>query len=397
MIRTWIGPKRFAFIPVWNNNVDNKPPDNWIEQIRARIFYDPSSTSGIDKSLQRYIQTISSGLASVVGEIFPVVEASNDDTVGAGLASLPTNHNFDYAVVILPHSAGPHRGGFAWIGGPETNGVSNFARVAMFSDQNMINPKTLGVWMMEILHIATGFGDLYYTVPMIDRFDVMACACGVHPTAHTKSHIGWLSPNAIKNQSLGQSRTHSLHAVSLPQPAPFWRSSAIKVQSRTSTGHFIIEARLKTDQYENSSEVSSGIPGEGVIVYEVHATTEIFLHTAVPLQVGEVFAIESEKLTVRIHATEPGGYSVGINTGKKSRCKELAGKIEVLELSLSVENDFIRRKQIISALQKARSEFRRLGCLLIHDPPQEVFTDKFFGSGPKSPISKDECNEKVIE
>ena len=401
MVRTWTGSKRIAFIPVWNRQVDIEPPDDWIEQIRARVFYDPAPSTGMDRSLQRYVQATSSGLATIEGEIFPVVAANDDDTVGAGLNSLPANHGYDYAVIILPHSAGPHRGGFAWMGGPVTNGVTHFARVAMFSDVNMTNGMTLGVWMMEVMHIATGFGDLYFTNPSIGGFDVMSCSCGTHPTAHTKSHFGWLNSNAIRTNPLGKSRTYSLHAISLPQPPPPWRASAIQVPSRKSTGHFLIEARLRNDQYESNNAISSGIPSEGVIVYEVQGTTEVYLRTPTALQAGDVFTDEAEKLTVRVQASEPGGFKISVNAGKTSRCKSLANQIEALELSLQTETDFFRRKQIISALQQARGEFRRLGCLLIHNPADEVFYSRVFGAGAgggyNQESEKEECGKASID
>jgi hypothetical protein len=385
MIRPWIGSRRIAFIPVWNRRIDAPPPEDWIEQVRARVFYDPDDITGIDRSLQRYVQSASSGIAYIEGEIFPVVEAEDDDTVGAGLASLPVSHNYDYAVIILPHSVGQHRGGFAWFDGPATNGISNFARVAMFADPNLTDRKTLGVWMMEVLHITTSFGDLYFTNPMLGSFDVMACSCGTHPSAHTKFQIGWLHSNAIRTHALGTSRTHILHAISLLQPAPFWRTSAIRVPSRTTNGHFLIEARLRNDVYESNSAVSSGIPNEGVIVYEVQGTTELYLRTPSALNVGDVFEDADEKLKVRVSAAELGGFSVNINAGSVQRCQELANQIDALAQSLELENDSFARKQILSALQRARGDFRRLGCLLIHDPATEVFASRFFGPKAGNP------------
>lgn len=388
MIRTWIGSRRIAFIPVWNRNIDVPPPSDWISQIRARVFYDPDPTTGIDRSLQQYVRAASSGIAYIEGEIFPVVEAENDDTVGAGLASLPASHNYNHAVIILPHSAGQHRGGFAWFDGPATNGISNFARVAMFSDPNLTNRKTLGVWMMEVLHITTSFGDLYFTSPMLGSFDVMACSCGAHPSAHTKSQIGWLHSNAIRTHTFGTRRTYSLHAISLAQPAPLWRSSAVRIESRQTTGHFIIEARLRNDVYESNSAISSGIPGEGVIIYEVQGITELYLRTLRPLNVGDVFEDSDEKLKVTVHAAEPGGFSVNVDAGSVSTCQTLANQIDALAQSLEVETDPFRRKQIMSALQRVRNDFRRLHCAPIHDPATVVFMSRFFGPKAGEPSQR---------
>lgn len=397
MIRPWTGVRRIAFIPVWNRRVDSPPPTDWIDQVRARVFYDPNPTSQIDRSFRRYLQTASSGMADFEGAVFPVVAADDDDTVGAGLNSLPSSHGYDSAVIILPHSAGPHRGGFAWFPGPTTNGVSYFCRVAMFSDATFSDPKTLGVWMMEILHMTTSFGDLYNNVPSIGSFDVMSCACGTHPSSHTKSAIGWFSSNAIKGHALGKKGTYSLHPVSLPQPAPPWRATAVRVASRTTTGHFMVEARLRTDQYEANSEISSGIPGEGVIVYEVQGTTEVFLRTPVPLQVGETFADMSEKLKIKVVEEETGGFRISIDTGSVSRCVQLGKQIEALATSIELEEDLFVKKQLISALQKAKAEFRQLGCLLVHDPATHVFSDMFFGAPTPEPSQDDDRKPKASQ
>lgn len=380
MIRTWTGSRRVAFLPVWNRQIDNEPPNDWTNQVRSRIYFDPDPGTGMDRSLQHYIQTASSGKAYLEGEVFRTVAADNDDTVGAGLNSLPSSHDYEYAMIILPHSAGPHRGGFAWFDGPSTNGISNFARVAMFTDPALFHREdTLGVWAMELLHITTSFGDLYNTTPMLGAYDVMACSCGPHPSAHTKSLIGWLDQNAIRTQALGTNGTHSLHAISLFQPPPFWRSSAVRIESRKTSGHFLVEARLRTDNYEANSAVSAGIPAEGVIVYEVQGDTQIFLRTPGALQVGDSFEDTEENLKVSVLAVEPGGLSVRIEAGGVERCIALANEIEALANSLEIESDFIRRKQILSALQRARGDFRRLGCLPVHNPANEVFMARFFG------------------
>lgn len=386
MTNTWIGEKRIAFIPVWNNQVDTRPPENWINLIRERVFYNPDPSTGVDGSLQSYVQACSSGVASIGGNIFPAVEASDADVVNAGLMSLPANHGFDYAVIVIPHSSGPHRRGYAWMGAQHASGVSNYARVPMFTDQAMSNSKTLGVWAMEVLHIVTRFGDLYFTDPMIGRFDSMACGCGTHLSAHTKSHFGWLTDSSIRNHPLGKNREYSLHAVSLNQPAPFWRSTAIRVKSRESAGHFIIEARLRNDQFETPSPFSSGIPSEGVIVYEVQGLTEIYLHTASALNSGNELEIRKEKLKIRVQAVEPGGFLVTVESGRESQCVALGKQIESLELSLQIEPDFQTRKQLISALQKAKLEFRQRGCLLAPDPGSMAIAELYFSSGAGAPL-----------
>lgn len=378
MTRTWNGCRRIAFIPVFNTQIDQQPPVNWAEQIRARAFFDPDPNTGIDRSLQHYIQTVSSGLAYITGTVFPTVAAPDEDTVGAGLMSLPASHGFDFAVIVLPHSMGPHRGGFAWMGAAPVNGISDFARVAMFTDQVLSQRQNIGVWAMELLHIVTHFGDLYNVSPQLNRYDVMACSCGTHPSAHTKSHMGFLTGDAIRIHPMGQSLSYTLHAVSLPQPPPSWRTTAVRVKSRQTPGHFIIEARIGTDDYDSASIVSSGIPGNGVIVYEVQGETELYLRTSSPLGVGDSFEDSDEGLQVIVGSNEPGGFTIRVRTEGVDKCTQLAEQIKLLQTQIDLETDFFQKKQLISALVKTQAEFRTLHCLILLDPATE-----FFNAPPK--------------
>ncbi|TCI01272.1 hypothetical protein EZV61_18515 [Corallincola luteus] len=372
MIKTWNGVRRIAFIPVWNNQVDFEPPANWTELIQARAFYDPDAASGLDLSLQRYLQIMSSGRAHIEGAVFPVVEASDDDTMGAALNSLPPNHGYDLAVAVLPHSTGPHRGGFAWMGGAAVNGVSDFARVAMFDDRELGRTQNIGVWAMEVLHIVTYFGDLYNVSPQLNRFDVMACGCGTHPSAHTKSHMGWLSSNAIKVHPLGKTKNYTLHAVSLFQPAPSWRATAVRIESKNGPGHFLVECRLAIDEYDGSSAVSQGIVSEGVIVYEVQGETEVYLKTPTALRAGEKFEDESEDLIISVTDSAANGFVIQVKSKGKNRCVQLFEQIKSIKLSLEVENDFFRRKQLISELVKTQKEYRTQQCLILENPATEA-------------------------
>jgi hypothetical protein len=72
---------------------------------------------------------------------------------------------------------------------------------------------------MELLHAATGFDDLYKTQPHPQRYDVMACSCGTHPSSFTKRKLNWTPSRALPTFRSNQ-RVATLHAVSLPQPPP---------------------------------------------------------------------------------------------------------------------------------------------------------------------------------
>ena len=79
MPREWIGARRIAFIPAWNNQVDQRPPDNWAEQIAERIYFYPDPQTGVDGSISAFVRQVSSGRAWIEPEIFPTVEAQDAD------------------------------------------------------------------------------------------------------------------------------------------------------------------------------------------------------------------------------------------------------------------------------------------------------------------------------
>ncbi len=388
MIKVWNGVRRIAFIPVWNRQVDSEPPTNWIEQIQSRIFFDPEPGSGIDRSLQHYLQITSSGNAYIEGTVFPIVEANDADTVGAGLNSLPASHGYDFAMIVLPHSIGSHRGGFAWMDAVPVNGISNFARVAVFDDRALTQKQNIGVWVMELLHIVTHFGDLYNVSPQLNRFDVMACACGTHPSAHTKSRIGWLGINAIRTHPLGKNRNYTLHAISLFQPPPPWRTTAVRIESKKNTGYFLVESRIRTDAYDGSSSISMGIPSEGVIVYEVQGDTEVYLLTTTALRVGEKFEDTDEGLVISVSDSVANGFLIQVKSRGKNKCRQLADQIKSIRLSIDVETDFKRKKELRSELVRAQKKFRALHCLILENPATEAVLARFDDSNVSADYDK---------
>ncbi|KNG94005.1 hypothetical protein [Pseudaestuariivita atlantica] len=386
MSREWIGARRIAFIPVWNNAVDPRPSDDWPAMLADRVYFHPDPATGLDGSISAFIRNASSGRAWIDPVIMPVVEADDADVTGAGLASLPAGHDFDFAVIVIPHSVGPHRGGYFWSVPNHPSGVDAFCRIPMFRDTGLTMDTSVGVWGMEILHAVTLFGDLYFVSPAMDGFDVMSAASGPHPSAHTKSHFGWLSDGAIRDHALGLRRGYDLHAISLQRPLPPDRRRAIRIPSRTAPGHYMVEARLETDQFDGPSFVSSGIPSEGVIVYEVRDVTEVYLRTPTALGVGDRLELGDEDLVIRVQSAIPGGFNVGINSDGPSECEQLWNQIKGLETSIQLEQDFVRRKQMISALQKAKARSRFLHCNFLINPPEVAVADRVFGA----PYRRDE-------
>ena len=381
MVETWQGVRRVAFVPVSNRQVDNSVPSDFRELVYQRAFIDPDPTTNVDRSLKAYIHAVSSGRATLTGFVFPPVAADDADVVGAGLRSLPSLklpfvpaipiHGFDFAVMVLPHDFGSHRGGYAWYPGSTVNGVSFYARTALFTSPAFSARQSVGVWAMEVLHMICRFGDLYYSNPPIGRFDVMSCACGTHPSSYTKSRFGWLTASAIVNHPIGSSNEYALAAVSYPQPPPPGRATAIRLSSQTDTSFLMFEARDRTDTYESQSVVSSGIPSEGLVVYRVQDTTDVVLKAS-GLTVGNTYHDPDEDCDVRVEEQIPGGYRIAVTSRATVTCRRLAAKAEALQQLLQLEQDINKRKQLISALAGVWAEMRNLNCGLPAPPDGEI-------------------------
>jgi hypothetical protein len=360
MLKPWLSGRQIAFVPVSNSQVDTVLPDDFRDQVARRAFFDPDG-GGVDRSLQAYIRAASSGWAHVDGQVLPAVVSNGPDVTGKAIDSLPANHSYVCVVAVLPHAFGQHRGGFAWWDAAERNGITDFARVALFTDPSLGTRQGVGVWAMEVLHAITHFGDLYNVSPHPGRFDVMACSCGTHPSSHTKSAMGWLHAGAVKSHPVGTSASYTLHAASLPQPPPPGRVTAVSVPSQESADHYLIEARFETDVYETPGAISQGIPSEGAVVYEVGGTLEIYLRAS-GLGVGESFQIADEGLSIRVTGAVDGGLRVSVTSRASARCAELAKQIEALRDAIDGEDDINIRKQLLAALSRALREFRALNC-----------------------------------
>ncbi len=380
MPEPWIGTKRVAFIPVSNRQVDTTVPNDFRDQVYRRAFLDPDPAEQEDNSLKGYIHQVSSGRARLTGHVFPPVVANDADVISAGLESLPhidigffeiPIHGFDFGVMVLPHSFGLHRGGYAWYPGDAVNGVSYYARVALFDDQTLSTPQNIGVWAMEVLHMICRFGDLYFSSPPMGRFDVMSCACGTHPSVYTKNQFGWVRDNAIATHPIGASREYALSAVSYTQPPAPGRVTAVRINAQADSSYYMVEARNRTDRFENPSAVSSGIPAEGVIVYHVRDTTDLVLEET-GLTAGNQHQDPDEDFTVLVQEAIPGGYRIRVASRPTLLCRRLRASEEALEQLLEIEQDIATRKQLISALAKVRAQIRQLGCPFLFEPHAPV-------------------------
>src|ERR671922_188715 len=142
---SWIGKKKIAFIPVNRPSVDVLQSD-WKEQILRRIHCDPVQP-GVDKSLHSYINTTSYGRAELEGHVLPVVEIEKQDIPADALAGQYEeslrSQGFDAAAVVTLNGEGA--------GNAQSAGF--WTRLVMADG--------VGMWAMELLHVLTGYRDLY--------------------------------------------------------------------------------------------------------------------------------------------------------------------------------------------------------------------------------------------
>jgi len=318
-VRPWTGTHRFAIVPVFNRQVDGAPPADWEYQIRKRMFYDPDPKTGLDRSFQHYLQALSYGRAFIEGDVFPPVWADDATVNIPAMESLPPGHGYKDMIAILPHSFGNHRGGWAFMDVSEVNGITSWARIAMFDDRDMTKLQPLGVWAMEILHVRTRLMDLYNAQPPLGAYDVMSSAsASVHASAHSKELMGWLPMGRIVRGD--GPRKANLHAIGLMQPPPPDRVTAVRIPSRVTANHFMVEARAVVDQYEMRNAPGDGLPTspgtttekEGVIVYEVRTDVDVMLRSGLALGPGEQYNNADEGITVVVEQAIPGGFAVSI-------------------------------------------------------------------------------------
>jgi hypothetical protein len=314
----WIGRKKIAFVPVYRPNVPPPdPPDvipvDWNSDILRRVLSDPDKTSGADRSLRAYIHAASSGRADLDAVVMPMVTIDQKDVpvdaLEGQLGAELRDQGFNAAALVMLGGlgAGTSQAGGFW---------------ALF-----VMVERLGVWAMELMHVLTGFLDLYtlegyadYPNGDMKAFDEMACSCGTHPSAYTKAAIQWLDKSAIA-QHPGRAVSYNLHSVGLVQPPPSDRSTAVRIGSEVP--YLMVEARIMNDQFESPSQLESGIPSQGVIVYRIQTSDPsggaqnnlipVFLLTPTALTVGTDFTPASD-VTVSVTAAIPGGFSVLVTT-----------------------------------------------------------------------------------
>jgi hypothetical protein len=263
----WIGRKKIAFIPLHRPNAhppDDSVPADWPGEILRRVYYDPNAFSGLpDRSLRTYIHRVSSGLADLDATVLPMQVLDQQDVPPNALENQSVEITVDGAVLSGPLGPALRSHGFdaaalVMLGQPPTGQGELGGFWARFDMS-----ETLGTWAMELMHVLTSMDDLYPFGGNMGEYDNMAGQAGTHPSGWTKRAIEWLDPAAVVPHSR-RTMEYDLHAVSLVQPPPHDRVSAVQVGS--TVPYLMVEARKMADQFDGI------IPKEGVIVYRVQTT-----------------------------------------------------------------------------------------------------------------------------
>jgi len=308
-MKTWIGRKRIAFLPVHRLNAnppDEPVPADWPGEILRRVLFDPTPPTGADRSLRTYIHTASSGRADLDAVVLPMEVIDQQDVppnaFKAQFEAQLQQQGFDAAALVM----------LGGIGAGTAESLGGFwARFVM--------AEGLGIWAMELIHCLASVDDLYTFGGNMGGFEEMAGSLGSHSSAFTKSLMGWLDTTAIVRHTNHKAAvTYNLHAVGLVQPPPTGRVAAVKIGSQVP--FLMVEARLTNDQFD------AKIPSQGVIVYRVqtsnpHGTAQnqtapLQLLTKTALTVGKTFT--SGNLKVKVVKALPDGFSITVDDSLKA-------------------------------------------------------------------------------
>jgi hypothetical protein len=294
---SWTGSRKVAFFLV-HTTIDPVPPD-WAAQIDRRVNFDPNAANA-DVSLRAFLRANSYGRADIQGHIIDRVQLPPGDIPVDVLAATHEqslrNQGFNAGVIVT-------------LGGPGAGS----AQPAGFWARTAFR-EGVGVWAMELLHVLTGYWDLYIFPNNLDVFDTMASNNGAHCSAFTKRVFGWVDDARITRHT-GRVRSYDMNALALPQPAPPGRHVAVRVGADPK--YFLVEARLATDQFDMFIPANR----EGVIVYQVEnpdtdpnpsfVTPNLPLQTPDGLRQGNVFTTTTG-VEVRVTGTFAGGFTVRI-------------------------------------------------------------------------------------
>ncbi len=314
----WLGVQKIAVVPTFNTQFDGPAPPDWDYLVMSRVLYDPDPHGGIDRSLRAYINAISYGQAVLNVQQFPHAFSDGPSVIEAAWQSLPSGHDCPYVLCVIPWADGDLNriGYFEGVG---QNGVIAASRVAMYDGLSTKTRQITGVWAMEILHAMVGWPDLYKAHgPKMADWDNMTYNAGTHSCAHLKLRPGWLAATDIAGHG-GDDQNYDLQSLATMPPPP-GRFAAVRIRSLLTGDVFMVEARLRSDVYEQGfaplttgGREFRGLPGSGVIVYQTHDDLQETLFVAGPLAVGQSYDNAIQGFTVNVVQAIEGGMTVRVS------------------------------------------------------------------------------------
>lgn len=372
---TWVGEKRVAVIPAVTIGAGIAPAD-FKQRVVDRVFFDPDPASGIDRSLRRYIHTVSYGRAELGGDVFGPVKvpwtvwpngnADPGTTMNAAMAAAGANvDNFAHVMVVFPGAI---------------QGIRSWAFYGPGQDKSYVFlDDPIGAWAMELLHMVTEFGDLYGPPagrsPSPGNYDEMDTSAATHPSTFTKIRMGWLDAAAAATVDPHTDSNWNIHPLARMQPAPPGRVTAIKVPLNGSATHYLlVEDREFLDEYErNTPDLSAGIPGEGIVVYDVDESLwpPLWLRVNTGLRIGETFSDNTAGIELKVVAKlAGGGFQVNVRSTASPepvRCHEIRQRIASLKREIKDLQDELRtappgaKPRLVAEIKERQQEIANLG------------------------------------
>ena len=233
----------------------------------------------------------------------------------------------------------------------------------------------IGVWAMELLHIATNFGDLYNPPPerplSPGNLDEMDTAGAMHPSTFTKLSMGWLDPSSVQVVNLASSSAHILHSLALLQPPPPGRSTALRIPLPDRANHYLlIESREKNlDDYDtNTPGLAEGIPMDGVTVYDVDESIAppLWLRGQ-GLIVGSSYVDDSQRFRIDVtDKLQGGGFRLTVQPlPEPQRCAQIRSEIadakaEIRDLQEQFHEGGANKPEIIRQIKELNDQVARL-------------------------------------
>ena len=153
-------------------------------------------------------------------------------------------------------------------------------------------------------------------------------------------------------------------------PPPPGRFAAVRIRSTKTGNVFMAETRLRNDVYEMGFGVRvggglefRGLPGSGVILYQVHDDLQETLFAGGPLGVGQTFDNAAEGFSVRVLAAIDQGMTIRVTMMPDPRCRQLLEQIHQLDELIAEETDL----NLLKALRHQRATLHdqavKLNCL----------------------------------